>query len=65
MIHAILHQVRNPMYAAVPAFFAFIAIEAVAYRVRSPRCAWPLVTRRWVACRLLFRQLQDDSGRFA
>jgi sterol desaturase/sphingolipid hydroxylase (fatty acid hydroxylase superfamily) len=33
MIHAILHQVRDPMYAAIPVFFAFIAIEAIAYRI--------------------------------
>ena len=32
MIHAILHQLRDPMYAALPVFLAFIAIEAIAYR---------------------------------
>jgi hypothetical protein len=32
MIHAILAQVHDPLYAAIPVFFAFIAIEAIAYR---------------------------------
>ena len=32
MIHAILHQLHDPLYAAIPVFFVFIALEAVAYR---------------------------------
>jgi len=32
MIHAILHQMHDPLYAAMPVFLVFIAIEAVAYR---------------------------------
>jgi sterol desaturase/sphingolipid hydroxylase (fatty acid hydroxylase superfamily) len=33
MIHAILHQLHDPLYAAIPVFFVFIALEAVAYRL--------------------------------
>ena len=32
MIHPILAQLHDPLYAAIPLFFVFIAIEAVAYR---------------------------------
>jgi sterol desaturase/sphingolipid hydroxylase (fatty acid hydroxylase superfamily) len=31
MIHAILHQVHDPLFAALPVFAVFIAIEAAAY----------------------------------
>ena len=32
MIYPLLHQLHDPMYAAIPVFFAFIAIEAVVYK---------------------------------
>ena len=35
MIHAILHQVHDPLVAALPVFALFIAIEAVAYMFES------------------------------
>src|SRR5271165_414196 len=32
MLQAILRQLHDPLYAAIPVFFAFITIEAIAYR---------------------------------
>ena len=39
MIHAILAQVHDPLYAAIPVFFVFIALEAAAYRFEATSSA--------------------------
>jgi len=40
MLHAILYQMHEPLYVAIPVFFVFIALEAVTYRFErdEPAC---------------------------